>query len=375
MTDERVVVVGGGPAGISTALALNDAGVDPLVLEREDSVAASWSGRYDRLRLNTSRWFSHLPDRRFPRGTAMFPSRDDVVAHLQGHARQARLDVRLGTRVSRIDAGNGGWRAETDADPVHAAQIVLATGHQGEPRIPDWEGREDYTGRLLHSAQYRNPEPFAGESVLVIGPGCSGMEIAHDLTSTAAKVWLAARTPPNILVREGPGGFPGDVIAMALLHAPVRVADAVANFGRRMDIGDLTAYGLPVPDEGVFSRHHRIGAVPAIVDHEVIDAIKAGDIEIVRGVESFDSGGVRLADGARIEPSAVICATGYRGGLEHMVGHLGVLDDSGMPRAQGAEAAAPGLRFVGYVSRPGALGYMAKQAKHAAKAIARELGR
>jgi cation diffusion facilitator CzcD-associated flavoprotein CzcO len=369
----QVVVVGGGPAGISAALALTDVGLEPLVLEREDSVGASWCARYDRLRLNTSRWFSHLPDRRFPRGTAMFPTRDDLIAHLHGHARQAGLNVRLGTRVDRVDADNGGWRVETDTGPVQAPQLVVATGYAGEPVIPDWEGRDAFRGRLLHSAEYRNPAPFAGERVLVVGPGCSGMEIASEVASVAAKVWLAVRTPPNILMREGPGGFPGDVIAVALMHAPVRFADSFANFGRKMDVGDLSAYGLPVPDEGVFSRHHRTGAVPAIVDRDVIDAIKQRSIEVVGGVESFDAEGVRLADGARIEPSVVICATGYRRGLGTMVGHLGVLDDQDVPRAQGAQAAAPGLRFVGYVSRPGALGYMSKQAKQAANAIAREL--
>jgi hypothetical protein len=140
-----------------------------------------------------------------------------------------------------------------------------------------------------------------------------------------------------------------------------------------MDLGDLSEYGLPVPEEGVFSRFRRLGVVPSIVDREVIEAIKAGQIEVVPGVESLDDGGVRLADGTRIEPETVIAATGYRRGLESLVGHLGVLDERGIPRAQGARAAAPGLRFIGYTSRPGALGYMSKQAKQAAKTIAREL--
>ena len=80
-----------------------------------------------------------------------------------------------------------------------------------------------------------------------------------------------------------------------------------------------------------------------------------------------------LADGERVEPDAVIAATGYRRGLEPLVGHLGVLDDRGLPRAVGAQAAAPGLRFVGYVPRPAMLGHTARDAKRAAKAIAREL--
>jgi hypothetical protein len=130
---------------------------------------------------------------------------------------------------------------------------------------------------------------------------------------------------------------------------------------------------MPVPEEGVFSRLRRLGVAPSILDEEVIDAIKAGRIEVVRGVEALDSTGVTLVTGRRLEPDAVICATGYRHGLEPLVGHLDVLDETGLPRTRGAEPPAPGLRFVGYVPRPGALGYMAKEAKRAARAIAREL--
>jgi len=371
--DERIVVIGGGPGGIGAALALKDVGLRPFVIERAASVASSWRGRYDRLRLNTCRWLSHLPDRRFARGTPLFPTREDLIAHIDEHAREAGIEIRLETRVNRVDAHDSGWRAETDGGAVESTQMVIATGYEGEPVIPNWEGRNEFSGRLLHSAEYRNPEPFLGERVLVVGSGCSGMEIAYDLAAGAAKVWLSARTPPNILLREGPGGFPGDVIAATLLHTPVRFADAFARFARRMDLGDLSEYGLPVPEEGVFSRFRRLGVVPSIVDREVIEAIKAGQIEVLPGVESFDAGGVRLADGTRIEPETVIAATGYRRGLESLVGHLGVLDERGIPRAQGARAAAPGLRFIGYTSRPGALRYMSKQAKEAAKTIAREL--
>jgi cation diffusion facilitator CzcD-associated flavoprotein CzcO len=200
------------------------------------------------------------------------------------------------------------------------------------------------------------------------------MEIAHDLASgAAAKVWLAVRTPPNMVARQGPGPVPGDFIAVTLWHAPQRFADAFARFGRRMDFGDLSEFGLPVPEEGVFTRARRLGMAPSIVDKEVVEAVRDGSIEVVRAVESLDETGVLLDDGARMEPDSVICATGYLRGLGPLVGHLGVLGEREVPVAVGPDAAAPGLRFIGYVPRPGGLGYMGKEAKRAARAIAREL--
>lgn len=373
MSEREVVVVGAGPAGLSSSLALKDVGLRPLALERSDQVGSSWRGRYDRLRLNSCRPLSHLPDRPFPKGTPMFPTRDQLIDHLERHAREGGVDLQLGVQVERIDRHDGGWVVRTSDGDVSTPQLIVATGHDGDPFMPDWSGREAFEGRLLHACEYRNPGLFQGSEVLVVGPGCSGMEIAYDLAEGgASKVWLSVRTPPNITLREGPGKFPGDVLAVALLHLPVRFADAVARAGRRADLGDLSEYGLPVPEEGVFARLHRLGVAPAIVDREVIDAIKARRIEVVRGVESLDRNGAQLADGARVEPDAIVCATGYRRGLEPLVGHLGVLGERGLPRALGARPAAHGLRFIGYVSRPGGLGYMAKEAKRAAKAIARE---
>jgi cation diffusion facilitator CzcD-associated flavoprotein CzcO len=372
---ERVVIVGAGPAGIGSALALKDAGLRPLVIDRAEEAGSSWRGRYDRLRLNTCRPFSHLPNRSWPKGTPMFPTRDQLVEHIDRHAHEEGIELKLGTTVERIDRdAGGGWVVETSDGSIPAAQVIVATGYENVPFIPDWQGREGFTGELIHSAEYRNPKPFEGRSALVVGPGCSGMEIAYDLaTGGATTVWLSARTPPNILLRQGPGPIPGDMIGVALLRAPVRFGDAFARFGRRMDLGDLTEYGLPVPEEGVFSRLHRLGVAPAIVDREVIDAIKDGRIEVVRGVQSIYGSTVVLVDGERIEPEAVICATGYRPGLESLVGHLGVLDKRGMPSAVGEQPAAPGLRFLGYVPRPGGIGYAGKQAQRAAKLIAREL--
>jgi cation diffusion facilitator CzcD-associated flavoprotein CzcO len=374
--EHKVVVIGAGVAGIASALALKDAGVPSLVLDQADDVASSWRSRYDSLRLNTWRRFSHLPGRPFAKGTPTFPSRDQLIEHIERHAGEEGMEVRLGTRAERIERSDGGWVVQTSAGELRAPQVIVATGLDKAPAVPDWPGRESFQGELLHSAEYRNPGPFEGRPVLVVGPGCSGMEIAHELAERgAAKVWLAVRTPPNILLRQGPGGVPGDLIATALWQLPTAVADRVARFAVRMDLGDLTEYGLPEPETGAFTATRTQGKVPAIVDREVIEAIKEGRIEVVAGVAALDSTRVQLSDGEWLEPEAVICATGYRRALEPLVGHLGVLGERGMPAVLAPRAAAPGLRFAGYLARPGALGYKGKQARRSARAIARELRR
>ena len=168
----------------------------------------------------------------------------------------------------------------------------------------------------------------------------------------------------------------------------LRLRDAVLSFAERELADDVAArdgsetfphdlwgrcakfgiLGLPVPEEGLFSRLKRLGVAPTIVDKAVIESIKERRIEIVAGVESLDETGLTLTGGSRVEPDAVIAATGYRTGLAPTVGHLGVLDERGVPR--GGEP-APGLHFVGYVPRPAHVGYMGQEAKRAAKAIAR----
>ncbi len=372
----RVIVIGAGPAGIASALALKDVGLAPLVLDRADQVASTWRSRYDGLRLNTWRRFSHLPDRPFPKGTPTFPTRDQLIEHLARHAGEEGIEFRLSTGVDRIDRGEGEWVVQTSAGELRAPQVILALGHEQNPFIPGWPGRADFEGTLIHSSEYRNAGSFDDQRVLVVGPGSSGMEIAHELAENgAAKVWLAVRTPPNILLRQGPGPVPGDLIATWLWHLPTGLADRIARFASRMDVGDLTKYGLPPAEHGVFADVRTRGKVPAIVDADVIEAIKDGPIEVVGAVQSLDSGGVRLADGMHLDPQSVICATGYRLALEPLVGHLGVLGERGLPRKIGPDPAAEGMRFIGYLPRPGGLGYMAKEAKRAAKAIARELNR
>jgi cation diffusion facilitator CzcD-associated flavoprotein CzcO len=368
-----VAVIGAGPAGVAVAVSLNDRGIRPVLIE-QDQVAASWRGHYDRLKLNTGKSFSQLPKRRYPNDTPLFPHRDHVVAYLDRHAHEAGIDLRLGIEVKRIDPLDRAWLLQTTAGDIAARQVVVATGENHTPRIPDWPGIDAFPGTLLHSSSYHNPEPYRGQRVLVVGSGSSGMEIAHDLaTGGAARVWLSVRTPPNIMLRSISSRLSADWVALPLAHIPIRIADAVARVARRASIGDLTAFGLPIPEEGVFTRDRRLGQSPTLVDMDVIDAIKHGSVEVVAAVESFDRGEVALSDGTHLDPDAVIGATGYHRDLTSLVGHLGVLDADGRPLVMGERAAADGLRFIGFLSRPALIGYLGRQGRRVANRIAAEL--
>jgi cation diffusion facilitator CzcD-associated flavoprotein CzcO len=373
VSEHDVAIVGAGPAGVSLAVSLRDRGLYPLLIEKADHVGASWHGRYDRLKLNTGRPFSHLPNRPYPKGTPMFPTRDDVVAHLDRHAHEAGIELRLGAEAQRVERLTQAWRLHTSSGDIDARQLVIAIGLHHTPVIPQWPGADGFE-TMVHSSEYRNPAPYQGKKVLVVGTGSSALEIAHDLaTGGAAKVWLAVRTPPNILLRSLPWGLPGDLISVPLYRLPVRIADAIAGAARRKAVGDLTEFGLPEPEEGPFFRAKHRGRVPAMVDMDVIDAIRDGSVEVVATVESFDDGKVVLADGSRLDPQAVVLGTGYRGSLDPLVGHLGVLDAKGRPFAVGVAPAMAGLRFIGFDLRPSFIGHMARQSRQVATQIAREL--
>lgn len=371
------VVVGAGPGGLGVAATLGRAGVETVVLERGSGPATSWRARYDRLRINTSALTSYLPGRRFPLRYGRWPSRDELIAYYERYARDHDIDVRAGIEAQRIDRENGTWVVHTSNGSLSARAVVVATGKDRTPVVPDWPGRADFAGRLMHAARYRNAREFAGRRVLVVGAGSSALDICLDLVAGgAAEVSLAVRTPPH-LVRRSVGGLPADLLAVATHRLPRPAIDAMARLVRRISIGDLGPYGLAYPADGFTSRVLDRGMIPTIDPGPFVRAIKRRDVRVVAAMDGLDGEVAVLADGTRLDVDDVIAATGYRRDLAPLVGHLGVLDPRGDPLASGGEQLpmAPGLHFIGFTNvLTGNLREMRRDATTISAAIARRNG-
>ena len=377
--DRPVYVIGGGPGGLAAAAALRERGVRAVVLEKSGDVGASWRRHYERLCLHTTRRRSALPGLAIPRRFGRWVARADVVRYLETYAEHHELEVVTGVEVSRVDRApdGSGWQLTASGGRMLVGRaVVVATGFNHTPAVPDWPGRSDFTGVFAHASEYRDAAPYAGRDVLVAGIGNTGAEIAVDLVEGgASRVRIAVRTVPHI-VRRSTAGWPAQATAVLVRRLPVRLVDLAAGLMHRLTMPDLSAHGLPRPDTGLYSRA-REGAIP-VQDVGLVRAVKRGQVVPVAAVESFDGDAVVLADGERITPDAVIAATGYRRSLEGLVGHLGVLDARGRPAVRGGRAPkqAPGLYFVGFTNPiSGMLREIALDAPKIAKKIARRAAR
>ena len=312
--DVPVIVVGAGPAGLSTAGALARLGIRATVLERDAEIGARWAERYDRLRLHTIRRFSGLAHHPLPREHGRYVAKDEFARYLRDYVVRFGLDVRLDTDVARIRRDGDGWVVEAPAAAFRASIVVVATGKYDAPVVPEWPGRETFRGSLVHSSGYRSGADYAGQGVLVAGFGNTGAEIAADLVESGAnRVAVSVRASPPI-TRRDVGGIPIQLLGMAASVLPPRAADRIASALRRVTIGDLSRYGLGPAEWGPFTARR-----PPVIDVGFLRQLRARRVEILPAVERLTEREVIFADG-RSEPfDAVVAATGYRNALTDLV--------------------------------------------------------
>jgi cation diffusion facilitator CzcD-associated flavoprotein CzcO len=369
------IIVGAGPAGLACAATMRAAGLSVAVLERADSVGSAWRRHYDRLHLHTDRNHSGLPGMPMPPNYPTYPSRAEVVAYLENYA--ARFEIRpvFHTEVSRISRAGEQWRAETSQGAFTAPVIVVATGMANAPYRPSWPGLDGYRGTIVHSSDYRNPAPYAGKRVLVVGFGNSGGEIALDLAEAGVDVALAVRGPVQIIPRDLLG-FP--ILSWAILYRrlPARLVDRMNAGVLRLALGDIEKLGLKRAAKGPREMVERDGRVP-LIDVGTLGRIRDGTIKLRGGLSRLTADGVVFADATEEAFDAVILATGFRPDLWQLLSDVdGVLDERGAPLVTGRATRAPGLYFCGQITSPtGQLREIAIEAKQIAKSAAAYQGR
>jgi len=340
MPDE-VIVVGGGPAGLATAACLERRGIPARVLEQGPSVGHSWANYYDRLHLHTGRHLSRLPGLPLKREYPMYLSRDQVVRYLQDYARHFKLRVSTGERATRVtrDAARGGWRVETTKGVHHAPAVVVASGIFHNPLRPDFPGRSEFGGKVLHASEYRNPSSVRGRRVLVVGLGNSGAEIATELADAGRHVAIAVRSGVHLVPRDLLGVVPIQYVAYLARLLPPRIAEPVTAAVAKMGQRRLGAVGIPA-DTGPLTTIPVIGL-------GLVRAIKAGKVEVLGALDRFAPGAVHFADGRTREFDAVVLATGYAPALPFLR-DLAAEPARLIPEQGVACPSEPGLYFVGF---------------------------
>jgi indole-3-pyruvate monooxygenase len=372
-TSTDVVVVGSGPAGLAVGACLRRAGIEFILLEKEQTLAPSWRRHYDRLHLHTDRSHSGLPHLPMPRSYPRYPSRAQVIEYLEAYAKEFSLVPRFGEEVVEARRGEGAWELRTQAARYRTRALVLATGYNAAPVRPHWPGMDGYQGVLLHSSEYRSGERFRGQDVLVVGFGNSGGEIAIDLFEHGARPSIVVRGTVNLLPRDLLG-LPILTWALALSQLPPRVADFLSAPLLRMTFGDLSLLGLRKAPAGPLTELSTRRRVP-LIDVGTVDLIRRKSIQVRPGIKEFTRSGVRFEDGTEASYHAIVLATGYHHQLARVLANVdGVVDSAGQAMTSGRETTLPHLYLCGfYVAPTGMLREAGIEARRIADGLSRQL--
>ncbi|MFE9632738.1 ArsO family NAD(P)H-dependent flavin-containing monooxygenase [Streptomyces sp. NPDC006463] len=315
-----VVVIGGGQAGLAAGYHLRRLSIEHVILDAQAAPGGAWQHTWDSLRLFSPAAYSSLPGRlMLAQEGQVYPEAEHVVAYLADYEKRYELPVQHSVWGAAVHRDGAFLRVETDRGDWRARAVISATGTWTRPFLPAVPGRREFTGRQLHTVQYRSPAEFAGQRVIVVGGGNSGAQIAADLAGTAELTWVTQR-PPRYLA--------DDIDGRALFdHATAR---------RR------------ALDEG----HTDTGGVASLGDIVAVQPVRAArDAGLLTAKPMFTrltETGVEWADGIRAEADAVIWCTGFRPALAHVAG-LRLRGTRGGIATDGTRAVDdPRLHLLGY---------------------------
>ncbi len=305
MPTADVLIIGAGPAGLNAAYALERAGIEYRIIERTRQLAPTWNSLYPSLRLNTSRFFSQLPERQFPRRWGIHPTARQYYRYLVDWAADQPFTVDFGVEVDRVaPRGDSLWQVETNHGIETYRAVIPATGVFDNPQLPNIEGMDSFAGEIMHSREFRRLDQIRGKRTMVVGTGPSGADIAvaAGKVATGGFAWLSIRSGVDLRPRY-PYGLPRHAWMMLGEKLPERACVWLqTQTGKiKYNMGDF----------GVWQTPPNTGSGVGYRGPELLNALRQGQARPLRQPVRFDTRGATLADGEYIELDAVIMATGY----------------------------------------------------------------
>ncbi|OEL24645.1 putative indole-3-pyruvate monooxygenase YUCCA8 [Dichanthelium oligosanthes] len=327
-----VIIVGAGPSGISVAACLREKSVPFMVLERDDCIAPLWQKQtYDGLKLHLPKRFHELPRMAFHDHYPEYPTSRQYVDYLKSYAAKFEINPEFNTTVlsARYDETSGLWRVrvratDTGVDGMEyiARWLVVTTGENAQSVVPNIPGLDSFTGEVTHVGDYNSGEAYRGKSVLVVGSGNSGMEVALDLFDHGARPAVVARNGVHVLPREVFGKPTLELASMLLedWRLPLWAVDKVMALLARVVLGDLAKLGLRRPTDGPLERKGTRVRTP-VFDGGTLERIRAGDIAVFPAVARFGRDKVEFVNGRALDIDAVVLATGRRSNMPQAKWH------------------------------------------------------
>ncbi|WP_371500768.1 NAD(P)/FAD-dependent oxidoreductase [Kitasatospora sp. NBC_00374] len=315
-----VVVIGAGQAGLSAAYHLRRRGFAPyegfVVLDADPAPGGAWAHRSPSLRMATVHGFHDLPDFELPAPDPAAPAREVVPGYFAAYEAKHALPVVRPVRVRAVrPLPDGRLLVDTDAGQWSARALINATGTWTRPFLPHYPGR--FAGRQLHYADYRGPEEFAGQRVVVVGGGASAVQVLSEVAAVAGTVWVTRRPP---VYHDGPFTEEFGRAVVAQVEERVRLGLPVRSVVSVTGLGPSVAY----------RRAQELGALER---RPMFDRLTEHGVAWGEHEERVD---------------AVVWATGFRPEITHLA-PLGLRGPGGGIRMDGTRAAAdPRIHLVGY---------------------------
>jgi putative flavoprotein involved in K+ transport len=373
LSEDRIVIVGGGQAGLAVSYQLSKAGLDHVVLERA-RIGNTWRGRWDAFCLVTPNWTMDLPgfpyDGDDPQG---FAPRDEIVAYLERYAASFQAPVQTGVEVQSLDAdAEGGFLLRTSVGEIRARQVVLATGAYQRPHRPALASAFPSRLLVIDAEDYTRPAALPPGQVLVVGSGQTGCQLAEDLQLAGREVSLACGKAPwgprrlagldlvDWLARTSWFDFPLSALPTPLARLAANVQFTGRDGGHDLNYRVLQTMGVHLLGHLQAVEGGKARFAPDLADSVVFGDQRYGDMcKLLR--EQLPPAGFAVPDLPVPPPfvadeqlevdldsfGTVIFTAGFRPDYARWV-HLPAFDQWGFPlTADGASTAVPGLHFVG----------------------------